>query len=129
MRELLLLWHSFVSQEYILIGKLTKTEKKYMFVYDVEGATKAHREGCTLPFRTDKRTYESERLFPFFKHRLMNVQRESYRNYLKSLGLNENDEFKMLQITKGIKISDNFQVVTPIEYETIRHNGNAKTIK
>jgi hypothetical protein len=117
---LYLIWHSYVSQEYILLGKLVKTDNKYLFYNNVEGALKAKNEGCFLPFEINEPVIRSNNLFSFFQNRIMSLDREDIHHDLKSLNLGKYDEFEILKASEGIKVGDNFCVVTFEKYEQLK---------
>lgn len=120
MKELYLIWHSYISEEYILIGYLRKIDNEYFFEYNIEEALRAQEEGCFLPFNLDNKIHKDTNLFPFFKDRVMNMDRPSIAKYLKDSKIDEYDEFKLLSIMGGIKNTDNFLVIRPEQYKRLQ---------
>jgi len=59
------------------------------------------------------RTYRSDRLFPFFRNRVMSPSRPDYDDYLDALGLTREGAtpFEMLARTGGARATDTVQVV------------------
>ncbi len=129
MKELYLIWNSYISKNIIILGKLIKDDDKYIFAYNIPGAKIAQNEGCVLPFKLDQSVYVSKQLFPFFKNRIMDTHRRSFQDYLENLGLKKYDDLKILEKTRGMSNGDNFQLITHDELEKLRENANTKQKK
>lgn len=125
MNRLFLTWLSYKRKSYIPIGVLQKDEELYKFTYFYESAVDAFKEGCSLPFPLQKEPIESNTLFPFFKDRVMAVNRENLEEYLTSMNLEKYDEFLLLSMTKGKKVNDNFTVFTPEEFDKSLNSDKA----
>lgn len=128
MKELYLVWLSYVSHKPIFIGRLFMHDNKYLFEYNEEGASQAQNEGCILPFDLNRRIHISSNLFSFFQNRIMSNKRENIKKYLEKLDLKKYDDFLLLEITKGKKLSDNFLLLTPNEYMNISNLYNEKKL-
>ena len=60
------------------------------------------------------RTYQSEELFPLFRHRLMSRRRPDYGDYIQELALDAGtDPFKEMARNEGRKVTDPFEVFAP----------------
>ena len=100
------------------IGKLEADESYYRFAYTA-GALRAAKEGGFAPldaFPDLRRTYESAELFPVFKNRLIQPNREDYGDYVRRLGLTEADADPMaiLAVSGGTRQTDNLEVFPKI---------------
>ena len=119
-KEVFLLWHAYVNNELLLIGKLKKEVEGYSFEYS-EDAVKAMELGCFLPFPyTEKKLYFNT--FPsFFAQRILTG------NYnVNKFNVNSLDEFELLIHYGGVKNSDNFSIVSADVYNKNKIDGKTK---
>lgn len=108
------------SRAWYPIGLLEADSERdhYVFQY-TQGVLRAKKEGGFEPLLSfpDLRTrYESERLFPLFKNRVLNFHRRDFEEYLQSLDLDPEhpDPVEILAITGGERQTDNLEVFPKI---------------
>jgi hypothetical protein len=111
MKKLFLAWQDPKDRSWLPVGCLTVENDNYRFVY-TQGAK---RSGNFQPFARMKQLdtiYESKELFPLFANRLLSKSRSEYKNFLKWLDLNENedDPLSILALTEGIRSTDTLKV-------------------
>ena len=108
------------SRAWFPIGRLDAepAENLYRFAY-TEGARRAEKEAGFAPldsFPELGRVYESAELFPVFRNRLIQPNREDYRDYVERLGLNAADAepMEILAVSGGTRQTDNLEVFPKI---------------
>lgn len=109
-----------VSRAWFPIGRLDAEPAKnfYRFTY-TEGARRAEKEGGFAPldsFPDLRGVYESAELFPVFRNRLIQPNRDDYREYLARLGIegDEADPMEILAVSGGTRQTDNLEVFPKI---------------
>ena len=121
-KEVFLLWHSYVSNEVLLIGTLRREEKGYSFEYS-QGAVTAMDMGCFLPFPYTHDKLYFDTLPSFFVQRMLTG---AYN--VNKFNVNALDELELLTRYDGVKNSDNFSVVSSyIEIKNIDDDSNVET--
>ncbi|HLC15488.1 MAG TPA: HIRAN domain-containing protein [Thermodesulfovibrionia bacterium] len=111
MKKLFLAWQDPKDRSWLPVGCLTVENDRYRFVY-TQGAKHSVN---FLPFARMKQLdtiYESKELFPLFANRLLSKSRSEYKDFLKWLDLNENedDPLSLLALTEGIRSTDTLMV-------------------
>lgn len=116
---LFLAWQDPASRRWFPVGKLWQEGPSFRFGY-IHGFELARAEAGfeTLPsFPEAGRIYDSARLFPVFRNRIMNASREDYDGYLDRLGLSvpegEDDDGWLLDVlarSRGRRSTDSFEV-------------------
>lgn len=108
------------SRAWFPIGQLDASpdESFYRFAY-TRGALRAANESgfaALASFPDLHRSYESAELFPVFKNRLIQPNREDYGDYVRRLGLTEADADPMaiLAVSGGTRQTDNLEVFPKI---------------
>lgn len=109
--EVFLLWHSYRSNEQLLIGTLRKEDNGYSFEYN-ESAITAMEMGCFLPFPYTNEKLYFEMLPAFFAQRMLTGEYNVNKFNLGSLNV-----FELLTRYDGVKNSDNFSIVS--SYKTL----------
>nr|WP_317405005.1 HIRAN domain-containing protein [uncultured Helicobacter sp.] len=110
-KELIVAWQSPLTREWIPIGRLSKKDDLFCFVY-TQGVKVAKKKGF-LPFRhmTEfTKEYTSEQIFPTFANKILPKSRPEYRNYKQWLGLNSDNVLDELAMNNGIKATDNIEL-------------------
>lgn len=117
MEYLYLKWIDYQTNKKYLIGALFKQNGKYYFKLSKTHIEKALDENviskAVLPFSDYDKIYENDEIFTIFKIRLPKIERyskEEFEGLLKSLGMEQYDEFEYLRRTKGQLITDKFIV-------------------
>ena len=121
MTSLYLAWQNPVKgRAWYPIGRLDaeSAQGPYRFSY-IRGAEKARRVAGlnALPSFPDfEKHYESERLFPLFRNRILSSEREDFDEYLRNLDLDAStaDPLVILAITGGHRQTDTFEVFPKI---------------
>ncbi len=112
MKTLYIAWQDPKSRSWTPVGKLTREDDAYRFVY-----TKGAEQFSNFrPFgrMNDLHTaYVSNELFPLFSNRILSKSRPEYREYLQWLGLNESnyDELDELSRTGGLRTTDSVELI------------------
>ncbi|MGM5063654.1 hypothetical protein EU244_002385 [Rhodococcus qingshengii] len=112
-RQLYLIWQDPESRRFVRVGSLSELiDGRYIFEYTDE----AHTSGFypLTQFPDLDRTYVSTRLPAFFVNRLMSSKRESYPEYVRSLGIDSpelNTPMELLARTGGPRDTDTFHLV------------------
>jgi len=112
--DLMVAWQNTSNRQWIPVGRLSHKKEQFIFEY-THGAETLFSEKKFIPFgnMTDIHgRYESNELFPIFKNRLLTKSRPEYKDYVKWLGLTEDniDPFLELSRTGGIRATDQLQV-------------------
>ena len=104
------------------LGILTVDENDiYRFVYTK--GTQSMKNFVFLGRMTDfDAVYESKDLFPLFRNRLLSDSRPEYKEYLKWLGINKDEDspLNILAMTEGIRATDTLEV---FKYPTPNSKG------
>ena len=111
MKKLYLAWQDRDNRQWYPVGCLTFDNNMYRFAY-TKGAGKSPR---FIPFgrmTNLKAVYESDELFPLFANRLLSKSRPEYKDYLKWLELEDdnNNPLDMLALTEGLRGTDSLEV-------------------
>lgn len=118
-RTLFIAWQDKVKRGWYPVGMLNADIEKpiYRFRY-IRGAERARRVAGFEPlvsFPAFDGSYESMELFPFFTNRLLQPNREEYKDWLKTLSLENPDPIEILALTEGGRQTDNLEVFPKIE--------------
>ena len=110
MTELFVAWQDPHDRSWRPVGKLTREDDKFRFVY-TKGAVESER---FIPFgrmRDLHGEYVSDELFPLFANRIMPNSRPEFESYVQWLGLrrDEADDFSLLARSGGLKKTDSLQ--------------------
>jgi len=111
MKALFIAWQDPKSREWGPVGRLTREDEKYHFVY-TDGANKLPN---FIPFAAMKDLYTeyvSEELFPLFSNRVLPKSRPEYSEYLEWLGLAnvQYDVLEELARTAGLRVTDSLEM-------------------
>jgi hypothetical protein len=123
--NLYLAWKNPQTKVSIPIGILTydNENKVYKFSYLANAlmANKLYEFEPLFNFPDFFTTYSSTKLPPFFSNRILNKNREEYKNYMAELGLSLSDynPLKELGLTEGIRQTD--------PYSTFLINTNSQS--
>lgn len=120
-KEVFLLWHSYVSKELLLIGTLRREDKGYSFEYDKDAA-KAMGLGCFLPFPYTQDKLYFDMLPSFFAQRMLTGEYN-----VNKFNVNTLDELELLTHYDGVRNSDNFSVVSG--YGEIKNVNNDNVVE
>ena len=122
MRTLFLSWQdSAASRAWFPIGRLDvdRAVDRYVFRY-TKGAAQAQNEAGFQPMLAFPKldgVYESAELFPLFKNRVLDPQRQDFAEYLKWLDLSPDhaDPVEILAVAGGERQTDSFEVFPKVE--------------
>ena len=114
MKEVYLLWESYVLKQLIPIGVLTQLNNQYLFKY-FETAKQAADQGCFLPFPYTSDVLYFDALPDFFEQRILKGEFNSYKFNLKKL----DNKLDYLVYGDSIKNSDNFKIVDEKKYKKL----------
>lgn len=111
MKSLFLAWQDPQSRQWAPVGRLSRDDGHYHFVY-TQGAKQLAN---FTPFgrMTDlKAEYISDQLFPLFANRILAKSRPEYDQYLSWLGMGREkyDALDELARTGGLRVTDNLEV-------------------
>lgn len=112
MKALFVAWQEPNSRRWIPVGRLTYENGAYRFVY-----TRGAKESKNFtPFgrMVDlDAAYVSEALFPLFANRVLPKTRPEYRDYLRWLGLSEQEhnELEVLARSGGLRATDTLEII------------------
>lgn len=120
--KVFLLWHSYVTDEILLIGSLRKNDNKYVFKYEKD-AVKAMNMRCFLPFPYTEKEIDFDILPSFFAQRMLTSK---YNMNKFGIKYDPKNELALLAFGDSIRNSDNFRVVTPESYNLICDDENKK---
>lgn len=117
MKTLFLAWQDKAgSRAWFPIGRLDAEilGGMFRFVY-TRGALRAQEEAGLEPldsFPEFNKSYESDELFPLFKNRVLDPNRQDFSQYLKQLGLSADmaDPIEILSVSGGERQTDNLEV-------------------
>ena len=120
MNTLYLAWQDAKSRRWFPVGRLDSDEdakpEQYQFSY-IHGAHKARESADFLAvpgFPEMADAYQSSRLFPFFRNRLMNLGRHGRPEYLHQLGLDIDGWNPLLELSAAASYNDNFELFPDI---------------
>lgn len=110
-QELILSWQDTETGQWFLIGRFSKHDDAYTFIY-VKGAEQAKEHGFfELPSMPDLYAeYSYNDIFPLLKNRILDKSRPDRGEFLKWLNIDidsNNLDFEELAKTGGIKATDN----------------------
>ena len=125
--ELWLIWRSMGkdgNRRRYRVGTLTWDEEKdfYTFKYDHDHDFDIAKEAgfAFFPGFDEDKEYTSEKMFSNIFSRLPKPERDDYLDVLNRYGLNIDDDlFKVLTVTKGRQVTDNFEFVPEFNSEKI----------
>ncbi|MFD4293633.1 hypothetical protein ACFWQG_10475 [Rhodococcus sp. NPDC058532] len=113
-RRLFLIWQNPESRQFIRVGALSElADGRYAFAYTDDARAAADFYPLTQ-FSDLGRTYVSTGLPAFFVNRLMSRKRDSFPDYLRSLGIDSPDldtPMELLARTGGPRATDTFHLV------------------
>jgi hypothetical protein len=117
MKNLYVGWQDQATREWIPVAKLERSDAGYKLTYTAG----AHRcQGFSGLGRMTKldASYFSPDLFPFFENRIIKKSRPEYKKYLEWIGIEnlDPDPLKILQVTGGIRSTDNFELFSTPSY-------------
>lgn len=112
MKALFVAWQDPKTRQWVPVGRLTYENGTYRFVY-TRGAKQAKNFtpfGRMVDFDA---AYVSEVLFPLFANRVLPKSRPEYGDYLRWLGLSENehDDLEVLARTGGLRGTDTLELI------------------
>lgn len=113
-----LAWQDAASRRWFPIARLERRLVGFRFVYLAGFRTAAQAGLAPLPaFPDPSRAYESERLFPFFRNRVMNRARKDFEVWVARMGYAEADAltedevaFEVLARSRGRRSTDPFEL-------------------
>lgn len=118
MKKIYVGWQDQKTREWIPVAKLECAAAGYKLTYTA-GAQRC--QGFSGFGRMNKldATYFSRDLFPFFENRLIKKSRPEYKKYLNWVGIDNEDPdpLDILQITGGIRSTDNFELFSAPLYD------------
>ncbi|QXW18546.1 HIRAN domain-containing protein [Comamonas aquatica] len=119
MDEVYVSWQNPESRIWHIVGRLQRKENSYIFNY-TKGVEK---DSIFQPFsgmENLESEYHSENLFPFFSNRILSSKRPEYKEYIRWLGLNENnaDPLKILTRSEGTRGTDSYQVIKKFSWDS-----------
>lgn len=113
-RRLRLIWQNPESRQFVRVGSLSElVDGRYEFTY-TKGAHAAEGFYPLTQFPDLDRTYLSAGLPAFFANRVMSRKRESFSDYLRSLGIDSpahDTPMELLARTGGPRATDTFHLV------------------
>jgi len=111
MKALFIAWQDTQSHRWAPVGRLTREEDIYQFVY-TRGAEEMPNFRPFGRMRDLHKAYKSEELFPIFANRILAKNRPEYQAYLKWLGMSEAqyDALEELARTGGLRATDSLEL-------------------
>lgn len=97
MTALYIAWQDPQTRLWHTVGKLTKEQDVYCFVY-TQGAKTSPRFGYLGRMFDLTKRYYSRELFPLFANRVLNKSRAEYPDYVRWLGLSSNIKQEPMQL-------------------------------
>lgn len=111
MNAIFVAWQNPKSRQWSPVGRLTKEECAYKFVYTrgAEGLPGFQAFGRMTDLYS---AYVSDELFPLFSNRVLSKSRPEYKKYIKWLGLDERhyDVMDELSRTGGLRATDSIEL-------------------
>lgn len=126
MKILFIAWQDPETREWIPVGRLTRNDDSYIFVY-TKGAKRSKR---FVPFGWMKdldSLYVSEHLFPLFANRILPRSRPEFSDYIDWLGLSaeEYDDLDILARSGGVRETDTLEIFPcPVPDQHHRYVGH-----
>ena len=120
-----LLWHAYVTKEFLVIGSLTKkSNTEYIFRYEKDAIT-AIKLGCFLPFPYTDNEIKFNALPSFFTQRML-----TSKFYIDKFNINydANDELSILCYRNSVKNNDNFSIISEESYNLFNNSSNNNEI-
>lgn len=113
---LYLAWQDPVTRCWHVVGRLKSMQGRYYFGY-TKGAEKSSNFRLFSGMEDLKETYVSEQLFPLFQNRLLSSRRPEYPEFIRWLGLTEqeSDPIEILARSGGVRATDQLQVFKKVE--------------
>ena len=110
MNSLYIIWNNPKTKKSYKIGLLSRNNNYYSFSYGYQ-INEAIKEGFVpfICFDDINKTYNSKKMFPMFSSRLPSKRRKDIRSILDKYGLQEYDEFLLLQKSGGKLPIDNLE--------------------
>lgn len=114
MKKLYVGWQNQDTREWIPVAKLEQTDIGYKLIY-TSGAQRCRGFSGFGRMNNLGESYFSRELFQFFENRVIKKSRPEYKRYLEWLDLTdpEPDALTILQVTGGIRSTDNFEIFSP----------------
>ena len=108
-----LYWNDIEENKYLL-GELYKKDNYYYFKINEDGLGMALKHGCFGIGKINilEKTNKSEDLFEFFKNRIPREDSPNIDDFLKSIGLEEYDEYEILKRTGARLLTDRYFLLT-----------------
>jgi len=109
------------SRAWFPIGRLDADLDRQHFTFGyTRGAERAARDAGLRPlesFPDFRRIYESSRLFPLFRHRVLESNRPDFKEYVEQLDLDPQyaDPIAILAVSGGTRQTDNVHVFPKID--------------
>lgn len=122
--SLFVAWQSPAQRLWFTVGKLTSADGRFRYNY-TRGAALAKDSGFK-PFTAFPDllvSYESERLFPFFKNRLLSRSRREYSDFVRWVSGHEksHDPIILLARSGGIRMTDSLELFPKPERDERGH--------
>lgn len=111
MKALFIAWQEPSSRRWLPVGRLTREEGVYRFVY-TRGAKDSQSFTPFGRMRNLEKAYISDVLFPLFANRVLPKSRPEYQDYLRWLGLSnkDHDDLEVLARTGGLRATDTLEM-------------------
>ena len=109
MKNVVLIWQSYQTKEYIPIGILSELENKTYKWQFLESAKEAENQGCFLPFKYTEEIKQFDSLPPFFNRRLL------VNPFIRStfdIDIPTRSTLELLTYSNSKINNDNFQIMT-----------------
>ncbi len=109
-------WQAPDTRDWHVVGNLQERNSGYVFKY-TKGALKSTKFTRFSGMNDLRETYVSEELFPLFKNRLLSPKRPEYPQFIKWLGLNDEDvnPIDILARSGGLRSTDQLQIFKRID--------------
>jgi hypothetical protein len=114
MKTLFLAWQDTSGRRWYTVGRLTRKDSTYEFVY-TQGVLEAQREAGFQPLPSFPNLYDvysSEELFPVFANRLISPSRPDYGSFVEWLSLRDFERHPMAILARsgGKRMTDLLEV-------------------
>ncbi len=111
MKALFIAWQDTQSRSWAPVGRLTREEGIYRFVY-TRGAEEMPNFRPFGRMQDLHKAYKSDELFPMFANRILAKNRPEYEAYLGWLGLSDSeyDALEELARTGGLRATDSLEL-------------------
>lgn len=109
-------WQAPDTQNWHVVGNLQEHNSGYVFKY-TKGALKSAKFTKFSGMNDLRETYVSKELFPLFKNRLLSPKRPEYPQFIKWLGLKDEDvnPIDILARSGGLRSTDQLQIFKRID--------------